>query len=67
VRSAPAVAGVARSGDLGYTYGQIAWQTPDSQPAASEPAIYVRIWQRHTAGRWRLVLDISDLVPPAAG
>jgi ketosteroid isomerase-like protein len=53
----PMGAGVASSGDLGYSYGLSA---PD--PAASADASYVHIWCRH-AGGWRLALQLRAALP----
>ena len=53
----PMGAGIASSGDLGYSYGLSA---PD--PAASADASYVHIWCRHGAG-WRLALELRTALP----
>ena len=53
----PMGAGVASSGDLGYSYGLSA---PD--PAASADASYVHIWCRHGEG-WRLALELRSSLP----
>jgi ketosteroid isomerase-like protein len=55
----PMGAGIASSGDLGYSYGLSA---PD--PAASADASYVHIWCRHGDG-WRLALQLRTVL--AAG
>ncbi len=55
----PMGAGVATSGDLGYSYGLSA---PD--PGASADASYVHIWCRHGDG-WRLALQLRSNLPPA--
>jgi ketosteroid isomerase-like protein len=53
----PMGAGIASSGDLGYSYGLSA---PD--PAASADASYVHIWCRHGDG-WRLALELRTVLP----
>jgi len=53
----PMGAGIASSGDLGYSYGLSA---PD--PAASADAAYVHIWCRHGEG-WRLALQLRTALP----
>lgn len=59
----PLGAGVARSGDLGYTYGLAAFTPADGAPPDS--SAYLRIWRRHTDGNWMLVLDLASPVPPS--
>ena len=53
----PMGAGIASSGDLGYSYGLSA---PD--PGASADASYVHIWCRH-GGDWRLALQLRTSLP----
>jgi ketosteroid isomerase-like protein len=53
----PMGAGIASSGDLGYSYGLSA---PD--PAASADASYVHIWCRKADG-WRLALQLRSQLP----
>ena len=53
----PMGAGVASSGDLGYSYGLSA---PD--PAASADTSYVHIWCRQGDG-WRLALQLRSTLP----
>lgn len=50
VRWDPLGAGVAGSGDLGYSYGY-AGVTEDSTS-------YLRIWRRRPHGEWKIVLDV---------
>lgn len=58
----PMGAGVATSGDLGYTYGLAA-----PGPGASADAAYVHVWCRGTDG-WRLLLELRAPLPaPKAG
>jgi ketosteroid isomerase-like protein len=53
----PMGAGIASSGDIGYSYGLSA---PDQ--AASADASYVHIWCRH-GGAWRLALQLRTSLP----
>ncbi|HXO20593.1 MAG TPA: nuclear transport factor 2 family protein [Thermoanaerobaculia bacterium] len=59
----PASADVARSGDLGYSYGT-AERKADG--AAPEKSNYVRIWERQPGGDWKVVLDLLSPLPPPA-
>jgi ketosteroid isomerase-like protein len=47
---------VARSGDLGVTYG--GYETRDAAGALTESGNYVRIWTRQDGG-WRVLLDVA--------
>lgn len=58
----------AASGDLGYTYGYLAF-TPDAvkgKPAAPpDSSCYMRVWRRNSPkARWQVVLDITSPIPP---
>jgi ketosteroid isomerase-like protein len=55
----PQYAKVARSGDLGYTYGY--WQFYlKSQPDSIEKGTYATVWQRQPNGQWKFVLDLGN-------
>lgn len=58
----PTGGGVARSGDLGYTWGAVRWLR-DGAPA--ERGYYVRIWRRSPDG-WLIVLDAVTPGPSGA-
>ena len=60
----PAKADVARSEDLGYTYGayELRANSADGQP--TENGYYVRIWKKRADGDWKVVLDILNPIPP---
>lgn len=62
VEWAEARAGVAASGDLGYTYGSMTAKGAGAKP---EQSVFLRIWRREAGAPWRLVLDITTPVPPA--
>jgi ketosteroid isomerase-like protein len=59
--STPLAGGVARSGDLGYTYGTYEF-SPASAPATPRQGNYLRIWRRAPSGAWTLVLDLLSPV-----
>lgn len=52
----PIKADVARSGDLGYTYG--------SYDAAGEKGYFAHVWKRGGDGRWRLTFEVARALPP---
>ena len=54
----PMGAGIAQSGDLGYSYGLSA-----AAPGASADAAYVHVWCRLAAG-WRLAVQLRSNFPP---
>ncbi|MBV9879386.1 MAG: hypothetical protein JO180_02775 [Gemmatirosa sp.] len=58
----PVYAEVARSGDLGYTYGYARWSSRDSTGKAlpTSDSKYVTIWRRDAAGRWKVVADLGN-------
>jgi ketosteroid isomerase-like protein len=58
----PAMADISRSGDLGYTYGTYDLKASGSDQKP-EHGNYVRVWQRQTNGRWKVVIDILNPMP----
>jgi ketosteroid isomerase-like protein len=56
----PIAADVARSNDLGYTYGSYELKASDSPP---EKGYYVRVWKRNRNGEWKVALDTLHPVP----
>lgn len=55
----PKYARVAKSGELGYTYGY--WQFYlKSQPEIIEKGTYATVWQRQSDGKWKFVLDLGN-------
>jgi ketosteroid isomerase-like protein len=60
-------ADVARSGELGYSYGLYEFNRAAraGSPAAVERGNYARIWKRKADGRWRVALDLLNPFPPA--
>lgn len=59
----PTKADVSRSGELGYTYGAYEFHADDAK-ASVESGNYLRIWKRQANGKWMVVLDILNPVPP---
>ena len=59
----PLKADVARSNDLGYTYGS--YELRARQTAAMvEKGFYARVWRRNSAGQWEIVLDTTSPATP---
>ncbi len=58
---------VARSGDLGFTYGEYEYQAVDTA-SPSERGNYVRVWRNlPSTGRiWRVAVDLMSPLPPGA-
>jgi ketosteroid isomerase-like protein len=55
----PQYARVAKSGELGYTYGY--WKFfLKSQPEKVEKGTYATVWQRQPNGQWKYVLDLGN-------
>jgi ketosteroid isomerase-like protein len=52
---------VSRSGDLGYSYGSYELKASDGK---AENGNYLRIWKRQGNGKWKVVLDLLNLIPP---
>lgn len=52
----PLYAEVAKSGDLGYTYGTYKINTGKSE----QKGTYVSIWKKNANGEWKFVLDSGN-------
>jgi ketosteroid isomerase-like protein len=50
---------VARSADLGYTYGRY-WNAASGDNAQEEAGYYVHVWRRDAAGDWKVVFDVTS-------
>ena len=60
----PTNADLARSADLGYTYGTYDFKSAASDAAApAERGGYLRIWRRH-GNAWKIVCDVTNPLPP---
>jgi ketosteroid isomerase-like protein len=55
----PLKADVSRSGDLGYAYGS--YEQGGAEPQAG---YFARVWKRDAEGRWRIVMDTINPLPP---
>jgi len=68
LRWQPAQAELARSEELGYTYGHYQLTTTDSEGrAVTRHGKYVTIWKKQPDGAWRVAVDIGNSSPaPAA-
>lgn len=61
LRWRPVGADLARSGDLGYTWGTYEFRPQD---AAMRHGKYVTIWKKQRDGSWKYVVDIGNASPP---
>ena len=52
---------VARSGDLGYTWGSYSLAAAGTTPA--ERGYYARVWSRSADGTWKIALDVLQPGP----
>jgi len=61
LRWEPLFADIARSGDLGYTYGiyKVEMNSPEGKPITRE-GTYVTIWKKDQDGKWKFVLDTGN-------
>jgi ketosteroid isomerase-like protein len=57
----PEKSDIARSVDLGYTYGSYDWKSDDGK--ADEKGYYVHIWKRQSDGKWKLVMEVLNPLP----
>lgn len=55
----PEFADVAKSGDLGYTWGRYTYTFFDSTQASSR-GYYITIWKKQADGSWRFVFDAGN-------
>jgi ketosteroid isomerase-like protein len=55
----PIKAEVASSGELGYAYGSY-----ELGGAQLEKGYYARVWKRDQNGKWRIVMDVLNPIPP---
>ena len=54
----PEFADIAKSGDLGYTWGKYLISAPDSLGnTMQQTGYYVSVWKRQQDGQWKYVLD----------
>lgn len=65
----PIKADVSQSNDLGYTYGSYELRENGAAgsaatAAATEKGYFVRVWKRNKDGKWKVVLDTTNPLPP---
>lgn len=48
---------IAKSGDLGYTYGTWKYMNNDSGKTVLAEGCYVTVWKKDQAGNWKWILD----------
>lgn len=65
LEGAPWDARVARTGDMGFTYGTGTIARAETAGEA-RPMSYARIWRRDARGDWRVVVEVVLPHPPAA-
>jgi ketosteroid isomerase-like protein len=58
----PSKAGASRAGDFGYTYGTY---EETAEGNLREKGHYLRIWKKQGGDAWKLVLDITNPLPPS--
>jgi len=63
VRWEPAGGGVARSGDLGYTYGILEHRASAPESDWAKTGNYMRVWRRAADGTWKLAFDVLSPRP----
>jgi ketosteroid isomerase-like protein len=57
----PEQAGVARSGELGYTTGTYTWTFKDSSgKPSSDKGKYLTVWKKQQDGSWKVLLDMFN-------
>lgn len=61
----PAKADVAKSGDLGYTWGnyEISWQGEEGKTEKLYGK-YLNLWKKQPDGTWKAIVDIGNQSPP---
>lgn len=61
----PVAADIARSGDLGYTWGTYELRaSDDGGKPVTRHGKYVTVWKKERAGSWKFVVDIGNASPP---
>jgi ketosteroid isomerase-like protein len=67
IKWAPTKAEVARSGDIGYTWGtyELTMNGPKGKPL-TDHGKYVEIWKKQADGSWKVVVDTFNSDLPAA-
>jgi ketosteroid isomerase-like protein len=55
----PEAGSLARSGDLGYTYGTAEWRASANDAEPQKKFSYARIWKKGDYNRWEIVVDVA--------
>ena len=67
LRWQPIKAELARSEELGYTFGRYQLTATDAEgQSVTRYGKYVTIWKKQPDGAWRVVVDIGNASPPPA-
>ena len=56
----PLKAEMARSGDIGYTYGSYERKRNVDGKAVAETGKYVTVWRRQRDGKWKVIVDMGN-------
>jgi ketosteroid isomerase-like protein len=59
----PSTAVVSRSGDLGYTYGEMLHRSAFYEEDPGERFVYLHVWRKTAEGSWKVALDIAQPLP----
>jgi len=59
----PSAAIVAKSGDLGYTYGILELKLTKSEEEVLKKCSYLKIWKKQADGKWKEVLNLTNPIP----
>jgi len=61
----PVAADIAKSGDLGYTWGTYALHSTDADGKLRvSHGKYITVWKKQPDGSWKFVMDIANPGPP---
>ena len=56
--------GVARSGEMGYTYGRFEVKVTRDGAERNVKGYFTHVWKRDAKGDWKLVADVINALPP---
>ena len=62
----PSFAGMARSGDLGYTTGPWEYKSDTHEAKAVAWGHFLTIWKRQADGQWKFAIDLGSSNPQPA-
>ena len=55
--------GIAKSGELGYTYGRYEIRKTENGTEQAEKGYFTHVWKRDAKGAWKLVADVTSALP----